>query len=313
MKKFLLVFCILIALGMIFSFYLWSADGKKEREFQESVTKYSFLSPRILRETHDDYIFNFLELRSKLHEKVDQLKDNFAMYFEYLPTGTSIGINSTNEFYAASLFKLPLVMAYFRHKERTNSDKSLKVKLTKDMIDNRFGDLWKKGVGYEIDLDDAAKIALVKSDNTAAEALGPIITQNDFDEVYQGLDINIQIASQGAILTTRNYSSILKALYFSAVLTKLDSQKILSYLAQTEFNDKLVAGVPSEVPVAHKIGVIEGDSYRDCGIIYLPSRPYILCMISKGTEAEAQQRMKDVSKMIYDYVSTANSTIINKP
>ena len=179
------------------------------------------------------------------------------------------------------------------------------------MIDNRFGDLWKKGVGFEISMDEAARLALVNSDNTAAEALSPAITQKDFEDVYQGLDIDIQVSSQGAILNAKNYASILKALYFSAVLTKDDSQKILSYLAESEFDDKLTAGVPKEVPVAHKIGVMEKDSYRDCGIVYVPNRPYLLCMISHGSEQQAQQRMREVSQMIYDYVVVAKSAIVS--
>ena len=285
--------------------------SENDREFQANITTYPYLSQRILRDNPSDFIFNFLDLRSNLHAKLDPLANNFAMYFEYLPTGTSIGINSSNEFYAASLFKLPVVMAYFRHKERLNSQEKIKIKLTSEMIDSRFGDLWKKGVGYEISFDDAAKIALVKSDNTAAEALGQVITQKDFDDVYQGLDIDVQIASQGAILSAKNYASILRALYFSAVLTKSDSQKILSYLAETEFNDKLAAGVPEGVIVAHKIGVIDQDSYRDCGIVYVPGRPYILCMISRGTEQQAQQRMREVSQMVYDYVVTAKSATLH--
>jgi hypothetical protein len=107
--------------------------------------------------------------------------------------------------------------------------------------------LWKKGVGFEISMDEAARLALVKSDNTAVEALAPVITDKDFDDVYQGLDIDIQVSSQGAILNAKNYASIMKALYFSAVLTKDDSQKILRYLTESDFDDKLVAGVPRDV------------------------------------------------------------------
>lgn len=309
MKKIVIVLFVLLVVSGIGNLYLWQ-QARDTKMFQSLVARYPLLSPRILRDNHSDFIFNFLDLRTKLHAKLDALNNDFALYFEYLPTGISININSTNDFYAASLFKLPVVMAYFKHKERVNSTEDIKVKLTAEMLDNRYGELWKKGVGYEIGMDEAAKLALTKSDNTAAEALAPIITQPDFDDVYQGLDININIASQGAILNVRNYSSILKALYFASVLTRDDSQKILSYLSMTDFNDKLVAGIPNGVTVAHKIGVIDPDSYRDCGIVYVPNRPYILCMISHGTEKQAQQRMKEVSRMVYDYVATAKSAFV---
>ena len=309
MKSLVIILLALFIGSCIFNLYLWNKSGESARNYNSSIVQYPLLSPRILRDTRSDFIFNFLELRKNLHSVLDPLQDKFALYFEYLPTGTSISINSSNEFYAASLFKLPVVMAYFRHKERLHTTTEQKIKLTPEMIDSRFGDLWQKGVGYEIGMDEAAELALTKSDNTAAEALGPAITQEDFDDVYQGLDINIQIASQGAIMTAKNYSSVLKALYFSAVLTKDDSQKILTYLTKTDFNDKLVAGIPTGVTIAHKIGVIDKNAYRDCGIIYVPNRPYILCMVSTGTEDEARIRMSQVSKLIYTYVVGAKSAI----
>lgn len=284
-----------------------SGAQRNQPRFQVALKEYPLLSPRVLMNTHSDFLLNFLALRNSLHQKIDPLKDDFALYFEYLPTGTSIGINSVSEFYAASLFKLPVVMAYFRRKELAHETRDMKVKLTKQMLDNRFGDLWQKGEGYEIGLDEAAQLALEKSDNTAGEALGAGITQDAFDDVYEGIDIDLKITNNGAVMTAKNYSSILKALYFSAVLTKEDSQKILSSLTKSDFNDKLVAGIPNGVLVAHKIGVIDEKSYMDCGIVYVPNRPYVLCMVSKGTEQQAIERMSSVSRMVYEYVDSAKS------
>lgn len=284
---------------------------KTEEEFRQYQKQYPLVSLRLFRPMHPDLIFNFLELRAKLHQKLNPLGDDFALYFEYLPNGTSIGINSNSEFFAASLFKLPIVMAYYKHKEHGNySEKN--IVLTQEMLDDRFGDLWEKGAGYEISPDEAVRLALTRSDNTAVEALGPIIDQHDFDEVYEGLDIETQISSQGAVMTVKNYSSILKALYYSAVLSKENSNEILNYLTQSEFNDKLVAGVPADVVVAHKIGIINEESYRDCGIVYVPNRNYLLCMVSRGSEADAQKRMSEVSQMIYDYIATSKSIHVDK-
>jgi beta-lactamase class A len=191
---------------------------KNQRAYQTALKKYPLLAPHTLQGKHGDFLLNFLDLRSKLHQMIDPLGDKVELYFEYLPTGTSIGINSGNNFFAASLFKLPVVMAYYRHKESLPSTKRYKVVFSKEMLDDRFGDLWKKGEGYELDLDDAARLALQKSDNTAAKALGTVITQDDFDTVYLGVDVDLQIASEGAVMTAKKYSAILKALYYSQCL-----------------------------------------------------------------------------------------------
>ena len=302
---------LLVSLGT--NFYLWTTNQqlrsatKREKEYQASIIKYPHISRRVLQDLPIDVLINFLPLRTKLREKVVEYNDNLAIYFEYLPTGISIGIHEKDEFYAASLFKLPVVMAYFRGKERNDIDSDKKVKLTKDTIDDRFGNLWMKGEGYEIGLEEAAKLALVESDNTAAKALGPYITEQNFKDVYDAVDIDLHITDKGAVMTPKHYSSILKSLYFTSVLNNENSETILSYLIMSAFKDKLVAGVPEEIEVAHKIGVIDENSYMDCGIVYVSRRQHILCMVSKGTEDEARTRMSTVSKIVYDYVSKTHN------
>lgn len=287
-------------------FLLWHKDVKDEDAYAQLQKKYSFLSRRILTEFPQDILINFLPLRNKIKETTLSYGDSFAVYFEYLPTGTSIGVHEKDEYIAASLFKLPVVMAYYRHKEQTHNEADPTIKLKKDMLDKRYGNLWQKGEGYTINLKDAVRITLEQSDNTAARALVPQIDKDDFDDVYQGLDIDFKTKDQGALLSAKQYSSILKALFYSAVLTKDHSQEILDLLTHTDFHDKLPAGISSGIPVAHKIGVVQLDDYEaylDCGIVYLPRRPYVLCMISKSDEDTARIRMKNMSKIVFEYVS----------
>ena len=69
------------------------------------------------------------------------------------------------------------------------------------------------------------------------------------------------------------------------------------------------AGVPVGVVVAHKIGLLNNQLYEDCGIVYVPNRPYILCMVSKSDYKTAVMRMSSLSKTVYDFV--ANAPFVN--
>lgn len=308
-KPLALCLVISIILNVILGLYVYRSldEVHSVQSFSEAEQKYPLLSKRILQEYPQDLLLNFLELRNSLRSQLNPYGRSFGLYFEYLPTGTSISINSNEEFYAASLFKVPVVMAYYHALDRTNTKSDQTLTLRSSQLDKAFGDLWKKGEGHQLKASEAIKLSLTESDNTAVKALIPTIESEDFDAVYEALDLELHADQKGASVSARTYSSILKALYFSSVLEKDRSQEILDLLTKTKFSDKLAAGVPHDVLVAHKIGNfkdVDGkEGFRDCGIVYVPKRPYIVCMFSVGDEQIARERMQQASRTIYDFVA----------
>ncbi len=301
------IFNILGAMNYVYT----KALVRDDQNFKVQKEKYPLLATRVLLENPVDVLVSFLPLRKDLRTELAPFGNTFGMYFEYLPTGTSININGLDEFHAASLFKTPVIMAYYHTKERLGKTDDPTVEIRKEDIDSQFGDLWKKGVGYKLKLSEAVRLALEESDNTAARLVVPYVGSEDFDSVYQGLDIDLNLDKQGAILSAKSYSSIFKALYFSSVLNRDGSEEILNYLSHSKFPDKIEAGVPDNIIVAHKIGdfvdISGSEAFTDCGIVYVPRRPYLLCMVSKTDEQTARERMQDVSKMVYDFVSSVNA------
>jgi beta-lactamase class A len=70
-----------------------------------------------------------------------------------------------------------------------------------------------------------------------------------------------------------------------------------------------VAGVPAGISVANKFGERElADGTRqlhDCGIVYHPERPYVLCVMTKGASFEQLSRtVADVSQLVYREIDT---------
>ncbi len=312
MNKKLLAFILFLSIGI--NIVLVCIYFSNERHFQKSLEneelykKYPYLSKRILQEFPQDILINFLDLRKEIRNEVAPYGNSFGIYFEYLPTGTSIGVNEKQEFHAASLFKVPVIMAYYKQRERMHMTNDPVLEIKEEHLDNEFGTLYQKGAGHKIKMSEAIRLSLEESDNTAAKMIASGVQEADFNEVYNGVDIDLLADQNGAILTPKNYSSILKALYFSAVLEKESSSAILNYLANSKFNDKLVAGIPPDITVSHKIGdFIDKETgekaYMDCGIVYLPRRPYLLCMVSETNEDIARQRMSNLSRTIYNYIS----------
>src|SRR4051812_43641694 len=79
---------------------------------------FPFLSSRIFASNQNDILINFVNLRDELRNYVNGVKDPLGLYFEYLPSGVSIGVNDKQEFILVSLLKVPVVMAVYRNVEQ---------------------------------------------------------------------------------------------------------------------------------------------------------------------------------------------------
>jgi hypothetical protein len=105
-------------------------------------------------------------------------------------------------------------------------------------LDKGYADLWEKGAGFKISIEDAMHRMLALSDNTAANVIADTIPQEDFTSVFDGLDITMNDKAGVLVITTKGYASILKSLYFAGIVSKENSQKILEILTKTPFEDK---------------------------------------------------------------------------
>jgi hypothetical protein len=62
--------------------------------------------------------------------------------------------------------------------------------------------------------------------------------------------------------------------------------------------------------IANKFGIrSENDDkdqqLHDCGIIYYPNHPYLLCVMTKGNDVnEMEKVIQDISKSVFDEINT---------
>lgn len=294
-----------IALGILFLVKPPSPESPTSSlPSPENSSNYPLLSKRIFAENQNDLLVNFIPLRSALYEYVNKLEDPVGVYFEYLPSGTSIGVNDKMEVRLASLIKTPLVMGVYKEIEKGVLNKDTLLTLKKDDLDPKFGDLWKRGEGTKLTIKEAVDFALIQSDNTAANALTSRMPLRAIDDIFDNLDIATNNDGDVSLITPKSYSSIFRSLYISSSLQKNSSNEILDIMTRTDFNDQIAAGVPRNVKVSHKIGVFDSENiHSDCGIVYAPERPYLLCIMSRSSKEKSREYMQHISKMIYGYVT----------
>lgn len=297
---------IIVLLGVI-SFLIYVMATETETSSSKKwISKHSLLSKRLAVEEPNDTIVNFVPLRKAVKFYLSNTGLEYSFYFEYLPTGTSIRSNEDNQLAGASLLKLPTIISLYKAAEEKKIDLDKEVVVKQEWLDSGFGDFWKKGAGTKLTLREAARLALVDSDNTAIKTIrgtmGDTIADNE--TVLTQLDVNFPYTIDGqSQVSARDYASVLKCLYLSCYLEPEGSQEILTQLAEAPDFGRIARGIPDSVKVAHKIGVFHNEVQSDCGIFYPPNRPYVLCIIIKAPSSVADLHMQLLSKTVYDYVT----------
>ena len=294
-------------IGVFFvGFMVGSSPTQLENRFKNDAMQYPYISQRVLNSHTNDMIINLTPLREVMNARYNEKKVPLGVYFEYLPTGSSIGINDQYQVEIASLSKVPAVMAVYRQIETGNLHKDTLLTIKKEYLNNQFGDLWKRGEDTQLKVGELIDYTLKKSDNTAANTIVAALPKGALEEVFSALDLPKSRVGPYPVMSPKSYASVFRNLYLASYVSRDSSQEILDKLAKTDFKDKLPAGVPVDVNVSHKIGVFRvknvQDIYSDCGIVYAPSRPYLLCVMAAADEDTARAEIAAYSKMVYSYI-----------
>lgn len=236
-----------------------------------------------------------------------------SVYFRDLNNGPWFGINEDNKYFPASLLKLPLAMSYY---DRVEEEPGL---LSKELVYKPdpsvtaqlqpYGKQDELISGKKYSVQELLDLMLTESNNEAANTLAQYGGISMIDRVYHDLGLTLPSPGVDYNITTHKYASFFRILYNATYVDRVASEKILKTLTGATFSDGLVAGVPSAVNVSHKFGTrgVTSDGsvvqLHDCGIVYAPKKPYILCVMTQGSDfTKLAAFIKDTSAAVYSSV-----------
>lgn len=313
-KIFVFILCptilICVGIGLAVGFSIWHPRSS-------SSSPQAFINPTVTSNLNKHFIINFKPLKEQLLTIQNKYPQKTYIYFNYLNNAVWVGLNEKDLFTAASTVKVPLAMALFKAIEEGKLKLTDSYALEELDLDKNFGELYKVGSDKQFTIEELVKIMLEQSDNTAMMAIDNIFEKigigDPLAEIYgfMGWESgSVELIPEiGQLpnyqkINLKILSNMFLTLYNAQYVNIEHSQKILEYLSQSPFNDKIVAGVPETIPVAHKIGISAGDeTFSDCGIIYVSSCQYLLCLGSNGKdEKSANKFMAEVSKVTYQFV-----------
>lgn len=168
--------------------------------------------------------------------------------------------------------------------------------------------------GKKYTVEQLLHFMIIDSDNYAQTLLYNNIKGSTLDEVYTDLGISIPgIKSTEDYMTVHEYASFFRILYNSTYLTRDMSEKALELLSHVDYDQGIRAGIPANVPLANKFGerrMLYPDEGReviqlhDCGIVYYSKRPYLLCIMTRGSSfKDLTSVLSRTSALIYNEMS----------
>lgn len=256
------------------------------------------------------------EVSSYINKKID--KDgikNISFYFRDLNKSRWTGVNEDDQYTPASLMKIPLIITLYRHAETDPSILSEEVYFDGNSDLNAIETIQPRkqiegGKSYSI--SELIKYMIIYSDNNATALLLKFVEPKDMWKVFQDLGLPVpEGVNVGTLdyMSARDYAHIFRVLYNATYLSQEYSLKALELLLSSDFKQGILAGVPKGTTLANKFGERtaynekgnpEYSELHDCGIVYAPNNPYLVCIMTKGSNFTAlEQVIKDISGIVY--------------
>lgn len=230
-------------------------------------------------------------LETNLQTYLADQPGQWGLFVIDLVTGETAGQDAKEMFPAASTIKLPLALYIMDEvaQGRARLD---------EPIPYQDSD-WQDGAGYLVSelspgdtmtIQELMETMIRHSDNVAKNML---MRRFDEDGLFawiraQGGQVELRDDGDGGLIYTNaeTLARMMRLLYSDqAFRNPAMRQQLLTYLQTTVYEDRVAAGVPDGVKVAHKIGNLP-DVVNDIALVWAPHGPFIVAALSEGVSDE---------------------------
>lgn len=295
---------------------LSSDDEIENKDTEVRESGYTFISPLLdYQGPQQIKEGKVLSTARKIEDYIDSQKSAedityASVYMRELNNGPWFGINEKDDFSPASLLKVPVAIAILKKAE---GDPSL---LEKKIINKSIDDGAVQNIEPTSRLKEDGKYTvweliehmILYSDNKAKNLLLSSFNDDDLNRIYHDLGIGVPGSGQlEDFMSVKEYATFFRILYNASYLNKQTSNKLLELLSRIDYKQGIVAGIPRGTTISHKFGergMGEIKQLHDCGIIYYPKNPILLCIMTRGGDFERlSNTIKTITQIVHKLVS----------
>lgn len=311
---------LLIYLAVIIAFAAGWISGaavyKKslQREKEKRAGQYQYINPLLECEGGEEFVSKvFIIFQDKIEELIsDKIEKgeikSASVYFRDLNNGPWFGIDQDRPFTPGSLLKIPVMLGYLKEAETNPGIMKMQIRFDRKLPPYtqyvKPASVMEFGKSYTV--EELIYRMIVNSDNDATYLL--ILHDNGrvYNKAFADLGLTVPPFIGPYEINVHQYGRFFRILFNASYLNKESSNAALQLLSHVDFPMGMRAGVPSEIPVAQKFGESATDGlkqFHDCGIVYYPGYPYLLCIMTQGDSYEELGAfLRDVSRISYEEV-----------
>jgi beta-lactamase class A len=226
---------------------------------------------------------------SALTEHFESTNGTFSLYIRDILNNVDYSYNSDKQYYAASLYKLPIAVSILKKVETGGIELEDIIPYKHEDYSDGSGVISTYEIGTELTVDMLLKYLMRQSDNIAQNMLTREIDRqlmaSSFSPVFSaempGTLYNENTSS------AENYAKYLEALFTGNYLSPSSLSYLKDIMSSTSFDDRISKHLSSDLKFAHKIGNWGyTGSWHDCGIVYGPEVYMAVCLMSENTDFE---------------------------
>jgi beta-lactamase class A len=140
------------------------------------------------------------------------------------------------------------------------------------------------------------------SDNAAAVLLQDLVRSPNVNRTLQALGLKDSgLYPEGLPVTAADLGLLLEAIARGAAVSESASAEMIELMKGEVIDNGLRAGLPPDVPVAHKTGNWS-DATHDAGIVFAKNGPYVFVVLSE-TDHETSV-IRALSAAAYEYFAS---------
>jgi len=287
---------------------------------RDSSSQYQYVDPLLLTGSGPKSTsLQFVDLSQKIQSYIastspDMNSSDVSVYYQDLNTGSWTGVNENGLYDPASMLKVTVLMAYLKEAQTDPSvfDQTY-VYSGNDNDIEYFKPTEPLVQGQSYTVRDLLIAMIDQSDNVALRILQDNIPNSYISDVFDSLKLPLpptDTATTSDYMSPKAVSRMFRVLYNGTYLYPENANQALSLLSQTTFDNGISAPIASTTEVAHKFGertlkdpttdATINLELHDCGIVYYPDSPYLLCVMTKGQDYPSLEKIiQGISSIVY--------------